>query len=112
MPILISKTYTECTPESAEVGEDSASGFVFESVAYTFKELVQELENFTSLSCWPAPKSPAELASVWAETESFVEDYATLTRREEALHLVRDQPNHARAAKYWAKALNAAGLIK
>jgi len=103
--LLISKTYSEVTPESAENGEHSDSGFVFQDEPFTFRELVEELRNFSCMSSCPSDGSTHDWASTYMETV----DYATGTDREESLHFSRKNP--ARAGKYWAKALRAAGLI-
>lgn len=99
--ILISKTYTEVTPESAEHGDHSDHGFVFEDVPYTFKELVRLLRDYPESSCYPARGSTHE----WVSTDYYVDDYGTYTERQESIHYSRNNP--ARCAKYWRWAMAA-----
>jgi len=89
--ILISKTYEEVTPESAEFGEVSDSGFEWEDAPYTFKELVEELENY-------------DYADLWATVNCGIIDYYTMTERTESLHY--SHLNNPRSRKYWNKAIN------
>lgn len=103
--LLISKTYSEVTPESAENGELSDTGFVFKDEPFSFRELVDELRNYSCMSSCPSDGATSE----WASTHMETVDYTTGTDREESLHFSRKNP--ARAGKYWAKALRAAGLI-
>ena len=101
MPIIISKTYEVIDCGNEECCEPDERGFVFEDVPYTFRELVEELENdgYNELSqsfgvpCW---------VSV---TYDDMSNFSTVT---ESLHSGRD----ARSQRYWEKALRAAGLIK
>ena len=89
--ILISKTYEETTPESAEIGEFSDSGFDWEDEPYTFKELIEELKNY-------------DYADNWATVDCGIIDYDTLTYRTENLHY--SHLNNPRSRKYWDKAIN------
>lgn len=104
MPILISRCYSETTPESAEEGDFSDTGFVYDSCEFTFRELVRELREFTSLSC-----SHYSGVSTWACSGFEATDYSTGTEREETLHFSRE--NAPRLGKYWPMALRAAGLL-
>jgi hypothetical protein len=108
MPLIISRTYQECTPESAEDGDFSDSGFVYENTEITFRELVTELRRggFSRMSSWPSHGDPRD----WATQEHETTCYQTGTTRAESLHFSRANP--AQKGKYWAKALRAAGLIK
>ncbi|MFI3187260.1 MAG: hypothetical protein QX198_14890 [Methylococcaceae bacterium] len=102
--ILIDKTFSEVTPESAEAGDMSDSGHVYVNCPYTFSELVQELKNFSETSSYPCTGSARD----WVSTGYSVEDYLTMRERSESLHFSHDNP--ARKAKYWRKALRVAGL--
>ena len=104
MSLLISRCYSEVTSESAEVGDFSDSGFVYESCEFTFRELVRELRDFYTLSA-----SPFSGVGTWACSGFETTDYRTGTEREETLHFSRD--NAPRLHKYWPKALRAAGLL-
>jgi len=89
--ILISKTYEEITPESAEIREFSDSGFEWEDVPYTFKELIKELQNY-------------DYAGKCATIHHEIIDYSTMTERSENLHY--SNLNSPRSRKYWDKAIN------
>ena len=105
MPILISKTYSVITPESAEDGDIAESGYEFEDVEYTFSELVRELRDFSELS---SSNSDGNIRD-WVSTSSEdIVDYRTGEVTEYSLHYSRKNP--ACNAKYWAKALRAAGF--
>ena len=104
--ILIDKTFSEITPESAEDGDTSDSGHVYVNCPYTFRELVSELRGYTETSSYPCTGAARD----WVSTVFSVEDYRTGTERSESLHFSRD--NAAHKAKYWRKALQAAGLAR
>jgi len=106
--LIISRCFSAVTHESAEVGDFADTGHVYESVEFTFRDLVRELRDFSSLSC--SHPGPFPDASVWACSGYEVSDYSTGEEREETLHFSRDNP--PRSQKYWGKALRAAGLIK
>lgn len=94
MKLLISRTFEEVTPESAEDGEVSDSGFVYEAQEFTFSELVREISRDGFFR---------EGATEWLTTHVWVDDYATGTERREALHFDRANPEHLR--KYFELAL-------
>lgn len=106
--LTLSRCYSTITPESSENGDFADTGHVYEAAEFTFRELVRELRDFSSLSCSHPGTSPD--ASVWACSGYATSDYATGEEREETLHFSRD--NAPRLRKYWGKALRAAGLIK
>lgn len=83
--ILVSRCYSECTPESAENGDTSDSGFVYECEPRTFGELVREIESdgFAQEGC-----------TDWLCTGYSTQDYRTGTEREETLHCARENPPH------------------
>lgn len=97
--ILISRTYSETTPESAEDGDFSDTGFVYQDQEFTFRELVDELRECCHSSSGGA----------WFSTQFEVTDYSDGTEREESVHFSRNNPD--RLAKYWQKAARAAGLV-
>lgn len=104
MPILISRTYSETTPESAEHGEHSDCGFVAEREPVSFRDLVDLLREH------PCPsESPTRVdARTWFTSHPWTACYQTGTEREESVHLHRDNP--PRAARYWRKAAILAGI--
>jgi hypothetical protein len=108
MPLIISRTYEETTPESVEDGDFSDSGFVYKDTEFSFRDLVTELRRggFSEMSSWPCHGDPRDWASQYHETTC----YRTGTTRAESLHFSRSNP--PQKGKYWAKALRAAGLIK
>ncbi len=108
MPLLISRTYSEITPESSEQGDFSEQGFVHEKEPFSFRELVSALREggFDSSSCYP----PRGGAFEWAQTPFEITDYRTGTERQECLHFSRSNP--PQKLKYWRKAFKAAGIIK
>lgn len=85
--ILVSRCYSETTPESAESGDFSDHGFVYEREPRTFSELVREIESggFSQAG-----------ATGWLCTGYSCVDYRTGTDREETLHFCRDQPERLR----------------
>ena len=99
--ILISKTYSEVTPESAEDGEFSDLGFIYEKAETSFRELVQNLREYTETSSYPCKGTQWD----WVSTGFEVSDYATGTERSESLHFAGGN------VKYWHKALKAAGFV-
>lgn len=100
MGILVNSYYSETTPGSAEQGENSDNGFVWVDCEITFRELVDYLKNdFTDSSDYPVSLSS------WFSTGHYVEDYRTMTEREETLHFSRSNPHYK--IKYWHKAIKA-----
>ena len=86
--ILINKTFDEITPESAERGDVSESGFYLKRQPYTFRELVGELrdlgiqgDNGLNGSAYGTP---------------YVDSYATMTEISEAIHFHPDNPERLR----------------
>ena len=97
--ILITKTYTECTPESAEDGDYSDQGVIQEDESYTFGELVRALREHRECSEYPVSDS----TFTWFSSGFDMVDYQTGTERETAIHYSRANP--PRNAKHWAKAI-------
>ena len=106
MPILIHRTYSEVTPESAENGETSDSGFIIENEPCTFRELVDYFDTHREPSCAPARGDTDE----WYSSGYEVQDYSTGEERETTIHYSRKNP--ARMEKYWRKAAIVAGVIR
>ena len=101
MKLLISRTFEEVTPESAENGDVSDSGFVYESQGFTFRELVSEIKNGNFYR---------ESATEWLSSSPWVSCYATYTERSESLHF--DRANPERARKWFELALRVATCRK
>ena len=119
MIFLISKTVSVVTPESAENGDTDhdLSGFEYESVEFSFSELVRELkrEGMTEASFGG---SGCDLAYYQREaTRGGVpwvssypeEDYRNGHSSTYSMHL--DNDRDPRARRYWIKALQFAGVI-
>jgi hypothetical protein len=103
--ITISKTYEIVTPESAESGDVQDSGFITEAENITFRELVSLMQEFPCPSCSPASGDVYEWLSSYPET-----DFRTGEEETQSLHYSRE--NAPCKAKYWRKAMIAAGIIK
>lgn len=103
--IKIDKTYEIVTHESAEHGEAAEHGFIFESEAYTFRELVDLMRDYNNPSCSHPSGGVYEWLSGYADT-----NYTTGAETIESIHYSAD--NEPKKAKYWRKAMVCAGLIK
>lgn len=106
MPILINKTFSRTTPESAEEGEFSETGFEWENAEVTFHELVELMESHYNPSCYPADGGIYE----WYSTNFEVIDYQEMIEEETSIHYSSDNP--PRKAKYWKLAAQCAGIVK
>jgi hypothetical protein len=100
--ILISRTFTEVTPESSEQGDFSDSGFITEKEEVSFSELVSLMKEHNDCSSYPNYYNTDN----WYSCHSFTSDYRTGTERTESIHFHRD--NTINAAKYWKYARIAA----
>jgi hypothetical protein len=100
--IIISRTYTETTPESAEVGDFSDTGYIDERQEVTFRELVKLMKEHNDPSQSPTNGN----IHTWFSSHSYTSDYRTGTERAESIHYHRD--NTPNAEKYWRYAYNAA----
>ena len=104
--ILISRTFAEVTPESAQDSDFSNQGFICEKETVSFSELVDLMREHNEPSQSPNNGN----TSVWYSTGFYTSDYSTGTDREESIHFHKD--NTPNAAKYWRLAAKFAGLIK
>jgi hypothetical protein len=102
--ILISKTYSVWTPEDLEHGESSESGYDFEDVEYSFRELVELMRRFEQPSQMPCDGN----TRTWLTY--FDEDMFSGDNTEYSLHYSRKNP--PKNAKYWKLAMKVAGFIK
>ena len=105
MPLLIDVTYEIITEESAENGEAEETGFVEENGEYTFLELVRKLRDYSELSCSGRTIDTSTWSTNYGDMDPSSGEYRT-----ESIHYSHLNP--PRNAKYWAKALRAAGLVK
>lgn len=92
-PCKFSLTFEQYTPESAEDGEPSDSGFEWEGVAYTVRELADLIMD-KGLFYWSDSDK-----SDWLYSEHEIIAYATMETESFALH-----PCNARSARYMRKA--------
>jgi hypothetical protein len=99
--ILINRTFSETTPESAEVGDFLDSGFISEKEKVSFSELVALMEEHREASCSGEPN-----LYTWYSTGFFTSDYRTGTEREECIHFCKE--NTPNVQKYWKLARKAA----
>ena len=103
--ILISRTFEIVTPESAESGDVSESGFLAESESVTFRELVSLMESH------PVPSNSHPEGSQWEWLSSHPsQDFRDCSETTESIHFARENP--PRRLKYWRKAMRAAGIIR
>lgn len=101
--ILIDKTFEIVTHESANHGEIEDGGFSGINEPMTFRELVDALKReFVHASQSPVTRS----TRVWFTSEPE-QDYQTGEYRSDSIHYSPSNP--ARKAKYWIKAMEAAG---
>jgi hypothetical protein len=101
--IIISRTFAEITPESAEDGEFSETGFITEREEVSFSELVKLMKEHYQPSSSPNDGG----TGVWYSTGFQTEDYSTGTESEECIHYHKD--NAPNVAKYWKWAAKFAG---
>jgi hypothetical protein len=94
---MISKTFTEVTPESAEECDFSDSGFIYERQSFKFRELVDELEAISHASC----SAPVTIHTYVTESAGIT-DYRTCVETEYCYHFADDP----KKVKYWQKAVN------
>lgn len=104
--ILISKTFAEISPESAQDGDFSKTGFISTKEKVSFSELVRLLREFPHPSCSPNDGS----IHTWYSSGFYTSDYSKGIEREECIHYHRQ--NTPNAEKYWKLAAKFAGLIK
>ena len=104
--ILVDITYETITEESAEDGEAAENGFLKQDDEMTFRELIEWMK-------WGEPSASPASGDTWewvqqdqGETRAWFEQGE---REYRAIHFSRNNP--ARKAKYWAKAMKAAGLM-
>lgn len=103
--IIISRTYSEITPESAEHGEFSDHGFVSEKEEVSFTELIYLMRIHNQASQSPNDGN----INVSYSTGYSIDDYRTGTQREETIHYHKD--NAQNVAKYWKYAAKMLGRI-
>jgi hypothetical protein len=93
--IMLSKTYQVSTYESAEDGDYAEQGFEFEREPFSFRELVQALDDYAE----PSDSSIGSRTWVSSYPET---DYRTGAETIYSLHFVGPESKR----KYWIKALN------
>lgn len=98
--MIISRTYEIVTLESAENGEAAESGFDYEALPVTFRELLGLILDHPMPSC---SHGIPRWASSYPET-----DYMTGAETTYSIHPAQD----AISQKYWAKACRQSGITK
>jgi hypothetical protein len=101
-PMKFHQTFEVITDESAENGEAEETGFDFQDMPYTFRELVQTLER----EYYCAEPSDSHGVPRWV-TKYGEMDFRSGDYENKSLH-----PANDRARRWWPKALRAAGILK
>lgn len=93
--LMLSKTYQVATYESAEDGDYAEDGFEFENEPFSFRELLQALDDYAE------PSDSRIGPRTWVSTYPEI-DYRTGAETTYNLHFVGPESKR----KYWVKALN------
>lgn len=102
--IIISKTFADTTPESAEHGDYSDRGFIDECMQVTFSELVELMKEHNQPSMSPNDGN----VNVWYSCSPYTTDYSKGIERETSIHFHRS--NTPNASKYWKLAAKFANI--
>lgn len=105
--ILINRTYSQVTPESAECGEFFDTGFNAQNEQVSFSELVAMINKTRGEFPYPSQSPNNGGTEVWYSSGFNVIDYGDGTEEEDCIHFSSD--NTINAAKYWRWAAIAAG---
>ena len=105
MIFTVSRTYQETTEESAELGDFSDQGYVYQDCEYDLRELVRELSDCIELS-----GLPRDTHCCWAST-GYDTDYRTGTDRSESVHISHVNGKRVTAHQL-ARIYRTAGLLK
>jgi len=95
MTILVSRTYETWTYDDIDAGDTDTRGFDYETVPYTFRELVDLMRCHHIASDYPTIDG-----RTWFSEEE--ECFRTGDRTTYSIHLAT--PDNARAVRYWIKA--------
>jgi hypothetical protein len=83
-------TYSQTTPESANDGDFSDSGWINEEgveFTETNEELIEEVVTYLRNEGVCEASSSMFRKGIWYSTEWFVEDYGTMTEEQDSYHL-------------------------
>ena len=99
MKFKASTTYSETTPESAEHGEFSDTGFIEEDIIFDdLRELIEYMQKHGfNVQC--SQSLPITSQHAWFSTQWFTNDYSTGTDRQESIHIKTSAENLNRIAK-------------
>ncbi|OJB45886.1 hypothetical protein BGV57_03160 [Burkholderia ubonensis] len=97
------RTYEVITAESAEQGDAEETGFDWQDVSYTFKELVQ------LLSFEYAGAEPSDYPS---PNPRWITSHGERDHRDGSFRNISLHPANDRARRWWPKALKVAGITK
>jgi len=103
--IIISRTFAEITPESADGGDFSDHGFVAEREEVSFRELVCLLRKHR----YPSASGGDISKDIWFSSGFDIIDFGDGTEREESIHFHKD--NNPNVEKYWTLAAEFAGVV-
>lgn len=101
----VTKTYDETTPESAEIGDFSDSGFVFKNLEMNLEEVLNEITNH-GVSHIEHFRNEIRI-----EGHEFIENYSDLTYRRETL-FIKSREFNDRIISRLFKLLNKETLTK
>jgi hypothetical protein len=101
-PMKFHQTYEVVTEESSEHGEADETGFDWQDVPYTFKELVDMLER-TYRGCEPSSSRGVP---------DWITSYGDMDMHDGSYRNISLHPGNDRAKRWWPKALRAAEIIK
>lgn len=101
-PMKFHQTFEVVTDESAEQGEAQETGFDWQDMPYTFRELVQTLEREY---CGAEP-------SCSRGVPDWITSYGERDFRSGEFRTISLHPANDRAQRWWPKALRAAGILK
>lgn len=102
---FVSKTYDETTPESAESGDFSDSGYVFKDDAQTLEDVLAEIQRHGIAHIEHFPNE------IRITGHEFIEDNSTLTYRVETL-FIKSREGYERTTARLFKLLNETTLKK
>ncbi|WP_152601590.1 hypothetical protein [Burkholderia paludis] len=102
-PMKFHQTYEVITDESAEQGNADETGFDWQDVSYTFKELVHLLRF---------EYAGAEPSDYPSSNPRWITSHGERDHRDGSFRNISLHPANDRAHRWWPKALAAAGITK
>ncbi|KWE37404.1 hypothetical protein [Burkholderia territorii] len=102
-PMKFHQTYAVVTDESAENGEAEETGFDWQDMPYTFKQLVHTLEF---------EYAGAEPSDYPSSNPRWITSYGERDMHDGSFRNISLHPANDRARRWWPQALKAAGITK